>query len=61
MAYCEQCAALTAENEKLKKMVKDAYNAGFLEGMKEHTSSRGGIPWADSKFRVAITQEKRDD
>lgn len=43
-----------AEVERLRKMVKDAYNAGFTEGMKEVTSSRGGIPWSDCKFRKEV-------
>lgn len=42
------------EIERLRKMVKDAYNDGFTEGMKEVTSSRGGIPWSDSKWRLML-------
>lgn len=32
------------EYVRLRKLVKDAYNEGFTEGMREHTSSRGGKP-----------------
>lgn len=52
-----EIARLKAENEKLTKMVKDAYNEGFNQGMREHTTSRGGIPWHDSKFRATLTQQ----
>lgn len=43
-----------AEIERLRRMVRDAYNSGFCEGMREHTSSRGGVPWSDCKFRAAV-------
>jgi hypothetical protein len=43
-----------AENERLRALVCDAYNAGFGEGMCEATTSRGGIPWSDSRLRVAL-------
>ena len=36
---------------RLKKMVQDAYNAGFSEGMKDFTSNKGGVPWSESRFR----------
>lgn len=51
-----EIARLKAENEKLTKMVKDAYNEGFIQGMREQTTSRGGIPWHDSKFRAALKE-----
>jgi hypothetical protein len=47
--------ALIAE---LVAMVQDAYNAGFIEGMKEYTSSKGGKPWVDSKFPAALAKAK---
>lgn len=34
--------------EGLQKLVRAAYNEGFTEGMREHTSSRGGKPWRES-------------
>jgi hypothetical protein len=42
---------LETKNTSLKKMVQDAYNADFSEGMKEFTSNKGGIPWSESRFR----------
>ena len=55
--YQETIARLTAERDRLRKMVKDAYNAGFSEGMREYTSANGGTPWHDSKFRAALGKE----
>lgn len=46
------------EIERLRKMVKNAYNDGFIQGMKETTSSRGGIPWSDCKYRAALGEDK---
>jgi len=43
-----------AEYVALRKLVKDAYNEGFTEGMREHTSSRGGKPWPDSAAKKAL-------
>lgn len=34
--------------EGIRKLVRAAYVEGFLEGMKEHTSSRGGKVWSES-------------
>ena len=34
-----------------EKLIRDAYNAAFREGMREHTSRNGGIPWGDSPER----------
>ncbi len=42
------------EYAALRKLVKDAYNEGFTEGMREHTSSRGGKPWPDSASKKAL-------
>lgn len=46
---------LERENTKLQgklkslfDLVRDAYNDGFTEGMREHTSRRGGKPWTES-------------
>lgn len=47
-----------AERDRLRKLVKDAYNEGFTQGMREHTSSRGGIPWSDSAIRAALDRSQ---
>ena len=51
-------ASVTLERDQLRaklteyeKLVEEAYNEGFLQGMREHTSSRGGIPWSMSAIR----------
>lgn len=31
------------------RLIRDAYSEGFNEGMREHTTSRGGVPWGQSK------------
>lgn len=61
---------LRAENERLRTMVREAYNAGFGQGMKDFTSSRGGKTWVDSRFPAELAaltaapaapeQEKQD-
>ena len=33
----------------LEHLVRHAYNNGFGEGMKEHTSQRGGRPWHEAQ------------
>ena len=47
-------AARDAEIARLRALVRTAYNEGFMQGMREHTSSKGGIPWSDSKIRAAL-------
>jgi len=47
---------LRATNERLRNLVQSAYNEGFTEGMKEHTHSRGGKPWPDSRARAALQE-----
>lgn len=42
------------EIARLRALVRTAYNEGFMQGMREHTSSKGGIPWSDSKIRAAL-------
>lgn len=48
-------AAAAAEREACalvaEKIIRDVYNSAFIEGSKEHTSRRGGIPWSDSTAR----------
>ena len=58
LAHGEKAAAAERERDQLRaklaeyeKLVKEAYNEGFLQGMREHTSSRGGIPWSMSAIR----------
>ncbi len=65
MSYDDFTATLVSENDRLKaeverlrKMVRNAYNDGFNEGMREYTTHRGGIPWHDSKYRTALTQQE---
>jgi hypothetical protein len=45
---------LKARVKELEAMVKDAYNEGFRQGIREHTSNWGGISWKDSKFRIRL-------
>lgn len=40
--------------ERLKKMVKDAYNDGFGQGMRDVQSSTGGTPWSECKYRKEV-------
>jgi hypothetical protein len=47
------------EIERLRKMIRNAYNDGFIEGMRDVTSSRGGIPWGDCKYRAALEEVKK--
>lgn len=52
---CDQAAD---EIERLRNMVKDAYNDGFHEGMREVLESKGGIPWFDSRWRREFEEKK---
>ena len=53
---------LRAANERLRGMVQEAYNAGFGQGMKDATSSRGAKTWVDSRFPALLaTLEASDD
>lgn len=70
--YCQQCNTWHTEKEKhrpvkpddrdevtrLRALVRDAYNAGFSEGMREVTSSRGGIPWSDCRFKKMLSDDE---
>jgi len=55
----DEIERLRAENERLRKMVKSAYNDGFKEGMREVNSSRGGIPWSDCTYRAALAEQEK--
>jgi len=46
-------AAVRAENDRLQKLVRSAYNEGFIEGGQENTP-RGGKPWQDSRARALL-------
>lgn len=50
----EVIKTLEAEILRLRTMVKHAYNSGFREGMREVTSSRGGISWSECPFRKDV-------
>lgn len=49
-----QYAKYEQEIERLRKLVRSAYNEGFTEGMKEDRSFYGGKPWQDSKTKTAL-------
>jgi hypothetical protein len=51
---------LTARVKELETMVQKAYNDGFGEGIKEHTTHKGGTPWALSKWPAALTQPAQE-
>lgn len=37
------------------EMVRAAFNEGFIQGTAEHTSSKGGYSWHDSKAKAALS------
>jgi hypothetical protein len=39
---------LSMREAQLERLIRQAYNEGFTEGMREHNSSRGGHPWTES-------------
>jgi hypothetical protein len=39
--------------EALIVLIASAYNEGFCEGTREHTSSKGGWPWSSRKQKYA--------
>jgi hypothetical protein len=41
------------------RLVMDAYNEGFMEGMREHTSHKGGQPWSGSKAQKKMNELAR--
>lgn len=53
-----ELTTLREEVERLKDMVRRAYNDGFGEGMREHTTHRGGTPWSMSKWPALIGKEQ---
>ena len=46
---------MTPTNEEARlifeKALREAYNSGWAQGEREHTSKRGGIPWDDSDLQ----------
>lgn len=50
----DEALRLEKENILLRRLVEAAYNEGYNEGMKEHTSARGGKPWRESKACLAL-------
>lgn len=55
LARAEKAEAKVAS---LRKMVKDAYNDGFCEGMREVNFSTGGTPWSECKYRAALAEKE---
>lgn len=52
-------ANLRAENERLRKLVRSAYNEGFNEGMREaHEYSKGGKSWQESNSNRALIEQE---
>jgi hypothetical protein len=56
---CTRLLSAEAENERLRRMVKDAYNDGFSEGMKE--AGNGGKSWSDCKYKTELEQANATD
>jgi regulator of replication initiation timing len=61
--FDETMTRIVAERDSLRKvtaelkdMVRRAYNDGFGEGIKEHTTHKGGNPWHMSKWPAAIAK-----
>jgi len=57
----EEVSRLREKVERLRDMVSRAYRDGFGEGIKEHTTHKGGTPWHLSKWPTVLTQERGDD
>jgi hypothetical protein len=47
------------EIERLRGLVRGAYSEGFSEGMREHSSSRGGKTWQESAAFSALKTAER--
>lgn len=41
------------------RLIRDAYNEAFAEGMREHTSSKGGQPWIGSRAQKKMNELAR--
>lgn len=55
----EALAEKSAEIERLKALVRSAYHEGFGEGMREHSTSRGGKTWQESKAYFVLNATHR--
>jgi len=68
---CARCVELAAEVASLKRhaqgapdrgalleLLSNAYNEGFGEGMREHSSSKGGWPWSSRKQKYSALLDK---
>lgn len=51
-----EISRLTEENERLRGLVRSAYNEGFTEGMREYRTYSGGKPWDESRARSALSK-----
>tara|TARA_Y100000310_G_scaffold324866_1_gene387308 strand:+ start:3904 stop:4269 length:366 start_codon:yes stop_codon:yes gene_type:complete len=52
--YAAERGRLRAENERLRALVRRAFNEGFGAGMDDFRLSRGGVTWEDSRSRKAL-------
>lgn len=50
----EDIGRLGNEVDRLRNLVRGAYNEGFSQGMREHTTHSGGKPWNESAAQQAI-------
>jgi hypothetical protein len=50
-------AALETQLAEARKLVRGAYSEGFSEGMREHTTSRGGKIWQESSACAALSKD----
>jgi hypothetical protein len=51
----DEAIRLEKENLLLRALVRQAYNEGFSEGVREHTTYHGGKPWAQSRACKALS------
>ena len=51
-----EVSRLTEENERLRGLVRSAYNEGFTEGIREYRTDSGGKPWDESRARSALSK-----
>lgn len=53
----DEITRLRAEVERLRDLVRKSYNEGFGEGMREHSTNRGGKTWQESRAREAMGEK----
>lgn len=51
-------AQLQPNRGALIELLSNAYNEGFCEGMREHSSAKGGWPWSDRKQKYGALLDK---